>query len=172
MPRDDHRHSHTDRPARDEALPNPQSAETLRRSGHTTFGSWQYLAQEREIPNPGDFLSRTLAQQPIIVVRGEDGQVRVLLNICRHRNVLVCRQERGNATKFTCADHGWVYNAKGNLVGLSGPEGYARRFSERRGLTPVPRMEIHQGAIFASLSPEGESLAAALRQLRGKEMEL
>ncbi|MBI3245586.1 MAG: Rieske (2Fe-2S) protein [Deltaproteobacteria bacterium] len=169
MPRDNHRHSHIDRPAHDEALPDAQFEEALQQSGHQAFGSWRYIAHEKEIPNPGDFLSRTLAHQPIIIVRGEDGQVRVLLNICQHRHVRVCRQERGNATKFICADHGWVYNTKGNLIGLSGPDGHARRFSERRGLTPVPRMEIYQGAIFASLSPDGESLAAALGQLRGKE---
>lgn len=149
MPRDDHRHSRTDRPAHDEA-----------------FGSWHYLAEEREIPSSGDFLVRTLGHRSVIVVRGEDGQVRVLVNICRHRKVIVCREERGNAAHFTCADHGWVYNLNGNLIGLSGPDGYARRFSARRGLTLVPRMEIYQGAVFASLSPEGESLAAALEYRR------
>lgn len=127
-----------------------------------TCGSWHYLAREQDLPNPGDFLVRRLEQQSVIVVRGNNGQIRVLLNICRHRQVPVCREERGSAAQLTCADHGWVYNLNGNLIGLSGPEGRTRRFSERRGLIPVPRMEIYQGAIFASLSPEGQSLVAAL----------
>jgi phenylpropionate dioxygenase-like ring-hydroxylating dioxygenase large terminal subunit len=128
--------------------------------------SWLYVAHEREIPNPGDFKSLTLAQQPIIVVRDDEGRVRVLLNICRHRKVTVCRQEKGNATHFTCVDHGWVYNTKGHLIGLRGPNDSLRRFTERRGLMSVPRVDIHQGVIFASLSPEGESLDEYLRESR------
>jgi phenylpropionate dioxygenase-like ring-hydroxylating dioxygenase large terminal subunit len=128
--------------------------------------SWLYVAHESEIPNAGDFKSLTLAQQPVIVVRDDEGQVRVLLNICRHRKVTVCRQEKGNAAYFICIDHGWVYNTKGNLVGLSGPNRLFRSFTERRGLTPVPRVDIHQGVIFASLSPEGESLEEYLRESR------
>lgn len=126
--------------------------------------SWLYVVHERAIPNPGDFKSLVLAQQPIIVVRDGEGQIHVLFNICRHRKVTVCRQETGNATHFTCVDHGWVYNTKGNLVGLRGPNRSLRSFTERRGLTPVPRIAIRQGAIFVSLSPEGESLDEYLRK--------
>lgn len=128
--------------------------------------SWFYVAHEREIPNPGDFKSLTLAQQSILVVRDDEGQVRVLFNICRHRRVTVCRQATGNASHFTCADHGWIYNAKGDLIGLRGPKAALRHFPERRGLTPLPRIAISRGVIFASLSLEGESLEAYLRQSR------
>jgi phenylpropionate dioxygenase-like ring-hydroxylating dioxygenase large terminal subunit len=128
--------------------------------------SWLYVAHESEIPNPGDFKSLTLAQQPIIVVRDDEGRVRVLFNICRHRKVTVCQQEKGNTTYFTCVDHGWVYNTKGNLVGLSGPNRSLRSFTERRGLISVPRMDIYRGVIFASLSPEGESLEEYLGESR------
>ena len=126
--------------------------------------SWLYVVHESEIPNPGDFKSFMLAQQPIIVVRDGEGQVRVLLNICRHRQVTVCRQATGNTMHFTCADHGWVYNTKGSLIGLSGSNRSLRNFTERRGLIPVPRMDIYQGVIFASLGPEGESLDEYLHE--------
>src|SRR5205814_6282025 len=51
---------------------------------------WIYVGHESEIPNPGDFRSRRVAGRPVILVRGTDGQVRVLLNTCRHRGALVC----------------------------------------------------------------------------------
>ena len=128
--------------------------------------SWLYVAHESEIPNPGDFKALTLAHQPVIVVRDDEGHVRVLFNICRHRRVTVCRQDKGNTTHFICADHGWVYDTKGHLIGLSGPNDWVRKFRERRGLAPVPRMDLHQGAIFASLSPDGESLEEYLCKSR------
>lgn len=120
--------------------------------------SWLFVAHESEIPNPGDFKSFTLAQHPVIVVRDDTGQVRVLLNICRHRRVPVCRQEKGNTKFFQCTYHGWTYNTKGNLVGLSSGARYICGFHERRGLSAVPRMDSYRGFIFASFSSEGESL--------------
>ena len=80
--------------------------------------SWLYVAHESEIPQPGDFKSLTLAQKAVIVVRGEDGCVRVLFNTCRHRKVAVCHEARGNAKHFVCTYHGWVYDTKGSLIGL------------------------------------------------------
>jgi len=132
--------------------------------------SWLFVARESEIPNPGDYTALSLAQQPVIVVRAEDGQVRVLFNICRHRRVVVCREEKGHTDYFQCTSHGWLYNTKGNLVGVSGDEHYSLRFrKETKGLTPLPRMGIHQGLIFASLSREGESLDEYLERIGGDD---
>jgi len=127
--------------------------------------SWYYLADESEIPNPGDFKTLIVSEQPVIVVRGEDQQIRVLFNICRHREVMVCHEERGNATRFVCFFHGWIYNTKGNLMGLSSAGDTTRTFSERRGLKSVPRMGIVRGCIFASLNPEGEDLGTYLKRI-------
>jgi len=131
---------------------------------HASQPSWFYVCHEREIPNPGDFKTLILAERPVIVVRDDGGQVRLLFNICRHRQVTVCRQAQGNTTYFTCVDHGWVYNTKGELIGLRGPHDTLRQFSQRRGLMPAPRMEIVQGAIFTSFSPNSGSLEEYLMQ--------
>ena len=57
---------------------------------------WIYAGHESEVPNPGDFRSRRVAGRPIILARGDDGQVRVLLNTCTHRGALVCREQTGS----------------------------------------------------------------------------
>lgn len=79
---------------------------------------------------------------------------------------MVCHEERGNAKRFVCLFHGWIYNTKGNLVGLSGANDMMRTFQERRGLTPVPRMGTVQGRIFASLDAEGEDLQTYLSRTK------
>ena len=127
-----------------------------------TRPTWFYVAQENEFPRAGDFKLLRLADQSVIVVRGEDGRIRVLLNICRHRRVPVCRQARGNTRTFTCSFHGWVYDTKGALVGLQSAGSAVRQFSERRGLLPAPRVEAYGGRIYASLEPKGESLGEYL----------
>jgi phenylpropionate dioxygenase-like ring-hydroxylating dioxygenase large terminal subunit len=131
--------------------------------------TWFYVAQENEFPHVGDFKLLRLADQSVIVVRGEDGQIRVLLNICRHRRVPVCHQAQGNTRTFTCSFHGWVYDTKGALVGLQSANSALRQFSERRGLLPAPRVETYRGRIYASLEPEGESLHEYLRRVKSED---
>src|ERR1043165_8372221 len=43
------------------------------------------VALSCDIPNSGDFTPLDIAERPILVVRGEDGQARTFLNACRHR---------------------------------------------------------------------------------------
>ncbi len=133
---------------------------------HNWQHNWYYVATESEIPSPGDFKTLVIGEQPVIVVRGEDGQIRVLFNICRHRDVTVCHEKRGHATRFVCLFHGWIYNTKGNLIGLTGVENTTRTFRERRGLTPAPRVESVHNCIFASLNADGEDLATYLRKTK------
>src|SRR5216684_746900 len=58
---------------------------------------WLYVGHESEIARPGDYRRRTVASRPLFLVRGSDGQVRVLYNTCTHRGALVCRRDEGNA---------------------------------------------------------------------------
>jgi len=66
---------------------------------------WIYVGHESEVPHAGDYRSRNVAGRPMILVRGDDSVVRVLLNTCTHRGSLVCRQKSGNAKTFQCPYH-------------------------------------------------------------------
>src|SRR5687768_161483 len=61
---------------------------------------WLFVAHQSEIPSPGDFVTRHMGEDPVIVTRGDDGTVRVLLNVCSHRGTQVCRVDSGNETTF------------------------------------------------------------------------
>src|SRR6266498_953046 len=61
---------------------------------------WVFVGHDSEIPQPGDFVTRFIGQQPVIMVRGKDQQVSVLLNRCAHRGTTVCPAERGNTRVF------------------------------------------------------------------------
>lgn len=80
--------------------------------------SWLFVAHESEVPRPGTFVTRSMGEDPVIVWRGADGQVRVLLNVCRHRGRRVCGEDLGQAAQFRCPYHGWTYNSQGELVGV------------------------------------------------------
>jgi salicylate 5-hydroxylase large subunit len=87
--------------------------------------SWSYVALAAEIPAAGDFVRTTIGETPVIVTRGRDGAVNVLVNRCAHRGVAFCHQPAGNATTFTCPYHQWTYASDGRLLGLPFKKGVA-----------------------------------------------
>src|SRR5713101_7649282 len=120
---------------------------------------WIYAGHESEVPNPGDFCSRRVAGRPVILVRGDDGKVRILLNTCTHRGTLVCREQTGNARTFQCPYHAWTYNTRGELVGVPGEDAYSPAFDKKAlNLREPPRVESYRGFVFLNLNPAGESL--------------
>lgn len=120
---------------------------------------WVYLAHESELSQNGDYVRRQIGLQPVIVIRGADGVVRVFFNRCRHRGNLVCNYDQGHVGALRCPYHGWTYSTDGDLVAPTFDEAYDSSLrKEDFGLTPVPRMQIYRGLIFASISPGGITL--------------
>ena len=52
--------------------------------------TWVWLAHESEISQKGSYKTANIGRQPVIVVRQRSGDVKVLLNRCRHRGATVC----------------------------------------------------------------------------------
>lgn len=120
---------------------------------------WVYVGHESEVPNPGDFRTRSIGRQPIIMVRDEEGQVQLLVNRCSHRGNTVCENSRGNIKVFRCIYHGWTYKPSGALIGVPYENGYDASFrKEDYGLRKVPRVGAYRGFVYGSLSRTGISL--------------
>ena len=79
--------------------------------------SWLVVGHESEIPEPGDFVVRYMGQDSVIVGRGSNGEINVMLNVCQHRGMQVCRADAGNASEFKCQYHGWIFGRDGSFVG-------------------------------------------------------
>ena len=76
--------------------------------------AWHCIGRADELAAPGDFLVITMLDEPVLVVRGDDGELRALSNVCRHRGMPVA-DGRGTATTFTCPYHAWSYARDGEL---------------------------------------------------------
>ncbi|MGH9064709.1 MAG: aromatic ring-hydroxylating oxygenase subunit alpha [Acidimicrobiales bacterium] len=120
---------------------------------------WMFLAHESEIPNPGDYVTRSIVDSSIIVTRDEAGQVRAHLNMCRHRGNQVCKADMGNASHFRCSYHGWTYKNSGELIGVPYQRDvYGQRLDKRAWpLLPV-RVDSYGGLVFGTLDPGAPSL--------------
>ena len=117
---------------------------------------WVYVAHESQVPEPGDYRLSTIGRHSVIIVRGDDRVVRVLMNRCAHRAATVCQLERGNTATFRCAYHGWSYRTDGTLAAVPYADGYGADFRrEDWSLDTAPRIASYRGFLFASLAPAG-----------------
>ncbi len=128
--------------------------------------SWQFLAHASELPQPGDYVVRRILDDSFIVIRGDDGRIRVLLNMCRHRGMQVCRTELGHAKRLICPYHMWSYRNDGSLAGVPfhneayGGEAVLPR--EEMGLLEVPAMSLVHGMVMVNLDPDASPVEDAI----------
>ncbi len=121
---------------------------------------WLYLGHESQLQQPGQFLTTYMGEDPVLVVRGVDGEVRAFLNTCRHRGNRVCRLDEGRAASFTCAYHGWTYDTQGKLVSVpSLKEFWFEELDlDQWGLVPIGQAETYKGLIFGTIDPHAPPL--------------
>ncbi len=118
---------------------------------------WICLGHVAEIAKPGDYFTTELVGEPLLVVRGQDDQIRVLSNVCRHRANLVASGS-GNARRFVCSYHSWSYNADGSLAKAPLMAKAPAFRAEDCGL-PAFATEIWQDFIFVNLDGNAAPLA-------------
>ncbi|KZN38510.1 hypothetical protein N480_12720 [Pseudoalteromonas luteoviolacea S2607] len=79
---------------------------------------WVFIISEQELDETGDYFAFTLAEEPIVIIRGQDQQVRAFSNLCRHRGTLLLEDGFGKAEKnIVCPYHAWTYSDNGAFKG-------------------------------------------------------
>ena len=126
--------------------------------------TWNYVALECEVPNPGDFIRSNVGPTPVVVVRAADCSINVFENRCSHRAAEFCRELSGNTKEFVCPYHQWSYDLHGNLAGIpfrrgvNGKGGMPADFNAaQHGLRRL-NVTSHRGVVFASYVQDMEPL--------------
>ncbi len=124
---------------------------------------WLCAGHVSSVPNVGDFFLVEIANESAIVVRGEDGELRALVNVCRHRGSRVCRERSGNTRVLICPYHAWTYGIDGKLRA-------ARHMAEpfdrsAHGLKQIP-LRVIEGLIFVTFAERPLGLSKVEEVLR------
>ena len=75
---------------------------------------WNFVGRADLVPEIGDYYAFDFTDVPILIVRGDDNQIRAFANSCRHRGAKIASGE-GNCNAFSCPYHGWTYSLEGHL---------------------------------------------------------
>lgn len=131
-------------------------------------GHWCYVGLEAEIPEPGDFKRTALGERSVILVRGADGAIHVVENVCAHRGMQFCRERHGKKKEFVCPYHQWSYALDGQLQGVPFRRG-VRQDGKVNGGMPADfdpkdhglrqlKVACRGGVVFASFDHDVEPL--------------
>ena len=125
--------------------------DALHQEYNKIFGqNWLFVGHETEIPAAGDYVTRRMGTNPVIMSRTEDGDVHVMLNSCTHRGTELCKLSYGNTTTFRCGYHGWVFSPDGQLKGVPGRRAlYGPEFDPKKLGLRQARVEVVYGLVFA-----------------------
>jgi phenylpropionate dioxygenase-like ring-hydroxylating dioxygenase large terminal subunit len=115
--------------------------------------SWQVACHVSDVPRPGDFHSLDFLGESLLVLRGDDGQLRGFHNVCRHRAARLVDGSKGHCGgRITCPYHAWSYALDGRLVGVPQRQAFPGLNAERHGLASV-ELEVFMGFVFVRLEP-------------------
>jgi Rieske 2Fe-2S family protein len=128
-------------------------------------GMWVYVGREDDVPEPGDSVLREVVDESLIIVRGEDREIRAFYNVCRHRGTrLLTEPESCVGKRIQCPYHAWTFDLQGKLVGAPHME-EGPRFQKADYPLKSVAIGTWDGHLFVNLSENPEPLTSQLGDL-------
>lgn len=133
--------------------------------------TWLFAGHASQLPDPGSYRSFERTGAPLVIVRGDDGELRAFYNSCRHRGAPVIRDECGTARRLTCQYHSWSYGTDGELKAVPDERNFVDLDSAGLGLVQV-RLDTWQDFIFVTENDDAPPLAEHLGALADQMAEI
>jgi len=122
------------------------------------YKTWQPVGRLEDVMRVGDYFSCEVLDQPLVIVRNREGDLRAFYNVCPHRAAVVA-QGRGNRNSLQCKYHGWTYDLDGKLLRAPEFEGVENWKAEAVCLKPV-RVEAWGPWVFVNLDSTADPMSA------------
>lgn len=124
---------------------------------------WQVACTVDHVAQPGDYFEYRCGPYSVLVVRGDDGELRAFQNVCRHRGNSLCAGSGSHLQELQCGYHGWTWDLAGLLKRVPNRKGFgALRLSD----FPLVAASVGtwEGLVFVNLDvnamPLGDYLEA------------
>ena len=117
---------------------------------------WLCVGRVEQYPNAGDYRTLRIANEPVLICKNREGQLKAFSNVCAHRGVEVIQGE-GHVEQFSCPYHAWVYNLDGKLK-VAPHNKDVRGFDWKSCGLPALRLEIWAGYVFINFDLKAQSL--------------
>jgi choline monooxygenase len=127
--------------------------------------TWQYVGHVSQLPNAGDHIVSSIADNPILVLRDREGVLRAFYNVCRHRAGPLATQNGCGAKVLQCQYHGWTYALDGSLRGVPQWDRVDLFDKKDFGLAPVALAEW-EGVLFVHLGENPEPIETVFNGIR------
>ena len=108
--------------------------------------TWQLAGHVSSLPAPGSYITADAGDQPVLVVRDEDGGLRAYRNVCRHRGSRLLSGSGQCKAAIRCRYHGWTYKLDGTLIGVPEGLGFGDQLDKP---APRPAAGARRGALRA-----------------------
>jgi choline monooxygenase len=136
-----------------------------RREQQNVFArNWQAIGRTDQVADAGDYFTAELAGEPILAVRGTDGNLRAFYNVCRHHAAAVATSACGHAQSFRCPYHGWNYGLDGSLKGMPEFAGVCNFDRSANGLVPIA-VDTWENFVLVNLAENPAPLSQTLFDL-------
>jgi phenylpropionate dioxygenase-like ring-hydroxylating dioxygenase large terminal subunit len=126
---------------------------------------WQYVGAAEKVAEPGSCFAAVLGDLPILLTRDLSGELHALVNVCRHRGMIVVDGERTGIRSMRCPYHAWTYALDGRLTRVNGPMSTHPDFDVAANGLHELRVEQWGPLLFASANPDVAPLATYLGAL-------
>lgn len=134
--------------------------------------TWHFVTDTAPVSTPRSAHPFTLAEgtldEPLLITRGDDDQLRCMSNVCTHRGMLLCEAHTLGTKTLTCRYHGRRFNLDGSFKSMPEFEEAQDFPRPEDNLANVPLANWRQ-FLFTSLDPHIplDALTADLERLCG-----
>jgi choline monooxygenase len=125
--------------------------------------TWQLVGGLATVEKPGDFFTTEICGEPLLVMRGNDGELRAFSNVCRHKAATILTSS-GNTSRLQCRYHGWTYDLTGKLIGTPEWRGVCD-FEKSSQCLPAFELQTWGPFIFVRLEKSEQTLLEYLSPL-------
>jgi Rieske 2Fe-2S family protein len=130
--------------------------------------SWNCVGRTSRVALPGQFFTKEIAGESLIVLRDRNRELKAFFNVCRHRGTRICREESGRfGETIQCPYHAWTYSTDGRLVGAPHmqdvPDFDKAEYSLHRAA-----IAEWEGFLFVNVGESPEPFEKAFADLQGR----